>query len=62
MRRIEEGAAGVCAMVRDGSEGMARHIVQMSNISTNEVAAAGKYGGLGPYGTTTRRGMYGSGC
>jgi serine/threonine protein kinase/formylglycine-generating enzyme required for sulfatase activity/dienelactone hydrolase len=32
-------------------EEVARHIVSMSNISTNEVAAAGKYGGLGPYGT-----------
>ncbi len=32
-------------------EEVASHIVQMSNISTNEVAAAGKYGGLGPYGT-----------
>ena len=32
-------------------EEVARHIVPMSNISTNEVAAAGKYGGLGPYGT-----------
>ncbi len=30
---------------------VARHIVPMSNISTNEVAAAGKYRGLGPYGT-----------
>jgi eukaryotic-like serine/threonine-protein kinase len=32
-------------------EEVAGHIVPMSNISTNEVAAAGKYGGLGPYGT-----------
>ena len=32
-------------------EEVARHIVPMSNISTNEVAAAGKYSGLGPYGT-----------
>ena len=32
-------------------EEVASHIVPMSNISTNEVAAAGKYGGLGPYGT-----------
>jgi dienelactone hydrolase len=30
---------------------VARHVVPMSNISTKEVAAAGKYGGLGPYGT-----------
>ncbi len=32
-------------------EEVARHIVPMSNFSTNEVAAAGKYSGLGPYGT-----------
>jgi eukaryotic-like serine/threonine-protein kinase len=32
-------------------EEVAGHIVPMSNISTNEVAATGKYGGLGPYGT-----------
>ena len=32
-------------------EEVARHIVPMSNFSTNEAAAAGKYGGLGPYGT-----------
>jgi eukaryotic-like serine/threonine-protein kinase len=32
-------------------EEVARHVVPMSNISTNEVAAAGKYSGLGPYGT-----------
>ena len=32
-------------------EEVARHVVPMSNISTNEVAPAGKYGGVGPYGT-----------
>ncbi|MEI9978984.1 MAG: protein kinase [Edaphobacter sp.] len=32
-------------------EEVGRYIVPMSNIATNEVAAAGKYGGLGPYGT-----------
>jgi eukaryotic-like serine/threonine-protein kinase len=30
---------------------VANSIVPVSNISTNEVAATGKYGGLGPYGT-----------
>ncbi len=32
-------------------EEVARYIVPMSNFSTNEAAAAGQYGGLGPYGT-----------
>jgi serine/threonine protein kinase/formylglycine-generating enzyme required for sulfatase activity len=32
-------------------EEVARHVVPMSNFSSKEVAAAGKYGGLGPYGT-----------
>jgi eukaryotic-like serine/threonine-protein kinase len=32
-------------------EEVARHVVPMSNFSSKEVAAAGKYVGLGPYGT-----------
>jgi eukaryotic-like serine/threonine-protein kinase len=32
-------------------EEVAKHIVPMSNFSSNGVAVAGKYGGLGPYGT-----------